>query len=535
MKKIRNIILAGAILLLALGCTQYRVIPYPGGGITGSNTSTVRTAADLYSAIQNAKDGDKIKAKNVVIPTSYLGLMSITKDITITGDMVVGETATTANLSAELRSEGTGKALFSIKSGAIVDFSSLSINVVDAAASSISAIIDVQDGGITAKSFRVETSDNVTVTGIYIGASIKGENVDISTSVSADIKIDANNEDGPDIAGGITGGETTVTLPYDAGTAEEFDAKLKEYGKVRLTEDIAISSFSYTEAGDYSIYLNEKTLTLNAAGTSYINTDTNVSFYNGNVDLKFTNQASTAAHIAMKDDSTLILDNVAMTATSSAINTTASSCTLEVRNDSSITAEGSFAIATNASNPPFGVNIILTDSKFESYYTAVCVNIDAVLTMTRCEASSNHVAVLVRGGKATFEDCKLSSTGLLDVVNDRTDLGYRFETVWGSGTMVSYATLVVGNTMSTAYKYNTEVELINTTLEMTINHGKNDKAKTLFLGSVGEYTTTFKTDNAVQANNARNDYMGPNCIVEYGGQTYELEEKAIGPAVAPFA
>ena len=86
--------------------------------------------------------------------------MSITKDITITGDMVVGETATTANLSAELRSEGTGKALFSIKSGAIVDFSSLSINVVDAAASSISAIIDVQDGGITAKSFRVETSDN---------------------------------------------------------------------------------------------------------------------------------------------------------------------------------------------------------------------------------------------------------------------------------------------------------------------------------------------------------------------------------------
>ena len=140
MKKIRNIILAGAILLLALGCTQYRVIPYPGGGITGSNTSTVRTADDLYSAIQNAKDGDKIKAKDVVIPTSYLGLMSITKDITITGDMFVGETAATANLSAELRSEGTGKALFSIKSGAIVDFSSLTINVADTAASSISAM-----------------------------------------------------------------------------------------------------------------------------------------------------------------------------------------------------------------------------------------------------------------------------------------------------------------------------------------------------------------------------------------------------------
>ena len=534
MKKIRNIILAGAILLLALGCTQYRVIPYPGGGITGSNTSTVRTAADLYSAIQNAKDGDKIKAKDVVIPTSYLGLMSITKDITITGDMVVGETAATANLSAELRSEGTGKALFSIKSGAIVDFSSLTINVADTAASSISAIIDVQDGGITAKSFRVETSDNVTVTGIYIGASINAENVSINGS-SVTVSIDENNADGPVIADSITGDETTATLPYDAGTAEEFDAKLKEYGKVRLTEDIAISSFSYTEAGDYSIYLNDKTLTLNAAGTSYINTDTNVSFYNGNVDLKFTNQASTAAHFAMKDDSTLILDKVTMMATSSAINTTASSCTLEVRNDSSITAEGSFAIATNASNPPYGVNIILTDSKFESYYTAVCVNIDAVLTMTRCEASSNHVAVLVRGGKATFEDCRLSSTGLLDVVNDRTDLGYRFETVWGSGTMVSYATLVVGNTMSTAYKYDTNVELINTTLEMAINPGKNDKAKTLFLGSVGEYTTTFKTDNAVQANNARNDYMGPNCIVEYGGQTYELEEKAIGPAEAPFA
>ncbi len=548
MRTLRKLAIAVLVVFTAMSCTQYQIIPYPfpdGGGYNDS--IDVSTAADLVSAVLKAQNGDVIRSNDVTVPSSLLGVMDISKNITITGNITVTNEMSAYSLgnvaASEMKTTGTGNPLFTVTDGAIVDFSGLHVNVLDTVTNLISAVVDVQSGGIKANGFNVTASSSATVTGVYIGASVSAKNVNITASAII-VSIDAANEDAPTIAETIKNEVTTATLPYDASTPEEFDSLLKEYGKVRLMQDITITSFSYTEAGEYDIYLNEKTLTFNIPGTTnteattQINTGTTVAFYNGTMDLRFSGTPSSRGHLALTDGSTLILDKVIMTAERDAINTTAANCTLEVRNGSSITSTGgSFAIATNASNPPYNVTINLSDSTFDAPFTAICVNIDANLTMTRCKASSNHVAVLVRGGTAKFEDCEFSSRGLVDIEGEdgRTDLGYRFETVWGSGTFVSYATLVVGNTLSTAYKYDTSVELINTTLDMTINPGKNDKAKTLFVGSVGEYSATLKTDNESQADYVRNGaYMGPNCIVECNGTTYELAEKTIGEAVAPY-
>ncbi len=504
-----------------------------GGGISNP-AITVSTAGDFIKAIETADEGDTIVADNVVIPSSYANI-AIEKNIKITGNVTVDDIAATS-LSATVLSDpaNTGNPLFRIIGGATVDFSGFYVTVSEAAAEAISAIVSVADGGIKAENLTVKTPENTTVTGVYIGAAIKAEDVNITTSVVI-VSIDAANNEAPTIAGNIDADndEATTSLPYDVGNDQtEFYEKLEQYGKVRLTEDVTLDGFTHTAGEAYTFYLNENKLTIQKQSSIQIQKGTSLTFIGGKLDILNPTGSTTSANLVLLDSASVTLDNVMMHADGSAIYPYGNNTYVEVRNNSSIIAKGAFAIGTNASVPtPNNVTINLYDSTFDSDATAICMNIDGTLTMERCQASSNHVVVLVRGGHGTFIDSTLSSRGTYiaeaDNPNKPTNMAYYFDGGWRDGTYVAYATLVVGNTMDTAYKYDASATLENTTLEMTINDGVNNEAKTLFIASVGDYDATLTTDDKTQADNIiGGDYFGPNCSVIYNGKTTVLPDNS---------
>ena len=142
--------------------------------------------------------------------------MDISKNITITGNITVANEMSAYSLgnvaASEMKTTGTGNPLFTVTDGAIVDFSGLHVNVLDTATNLISAVVDVQSGGIKANGFNVTASSSATVTGVYIGASVSAKNVNITASAII-VGIDAANEDAPTIAETIENEVTTATLP----------------------------------------------------------------------------------------------------------------------------------------------------------------------------------------------------------------------------------------------------------------------------------------------------------------------------------
>ena len=526
MKTLKTLAIAAFIALIAVSCTQYQIIPIPMPDTGKSDTTTVNTAADFLSAVLSAEDGDTIIADNVSMPSSYLGTMSIANEISINGSINLTDSAATGLAVSTLSTRSSGKPLFSVIGGAIVDFSDLTVSVADSVADLVSAIVSVEDGGITADSFTVTTSQSVTVTGVYIGASVTADKVNITSSTIV-VSIDADNAEGPAIAEGIAGEEITTSLPYDASTPEEYTTALTDYKKVRLTADFDITSFGFQGGNTYDVYLNEHTLTVNTENNASISQNVTAAFYNGSINLTRSNWASSYANLAIWENAKLILDNVDIHGDASTLYPAADNATLIAKNGTSITADGAFAVATNALNPPNSVSIDLTDTTLQADASAICFNIDGVINLTRCNATSNHVVALIRGGKATIQDSTLASNGTYIAEEDNPakpeDMDYYFDGTWGSGTYVAYATLVVGNRVATAYKYPADITLTNTTLRMSINQGVNDKAKTLYIANVGDYATTFTPDNQEQADYIIDGaYFGDDCTVICNGVTIKL-------------
>ena len=522
MKTLKTLAIAVIVALIAVSCTQYQIIPIPMPDTGKSDTITVSTTADFLSAVLSAEDGDTIIADNVSMPSSCLGTMSIANDISINGSINLTDSVATGLAASTLSTRSTGKALFSIIGGATVDFSDLTVNVADSVADLVSAIVSVDNGGITANGFTVTTSEEKTVVGIYIGASVKAKDVSISASVSVNIEIDEENEEAPSIVDKVE-----TSLPYDASTPEEYTTALTDYKKVRLTADFDITSFGFQGGNTYDVYLNEHTLTVNTENNASISPNVTAAFYNGSINLTRSNWASSSANLAIWENAKLILDNVDIHGDASTLYPAADNATLIAKNGTSITADGAFAVATNAAEPPASVSIDLTDTTLKADASAICFNIDGIINLTRCNATSNHVVALIRGGKATIKDSTLASNGTYIAEEENpakpVNMDYYFDGTWGSGTYVAYATLVVGNRISTAYKYPADVTISNTTLSMKINDGINNDAKTLYIANVGEYATTFTTDNQEQADYIIDGaYFGDDCTVICNGVTTKL-------------
>ena len=387
-------------------------------------------------------------------------------------------------------------------------------------------IINVESGSIKAIGLSITATDNIAITGIYIGSSIPASAVVIVSSAIS-VKIDADNAEATDIADTIADNNdnAVASLPYDVGEgtdANTLQTVLEEYGKARLTADLNLSDFLIEGGASNTIYLNEHTLSIEKSSSIVIAAASSVSFENGTINITNPTGTNTNANFAIGSNSTFTIDNVTLNASGSAIFPTAEGVTVIVKNGSVVNSAGAYSIATNAMNPPSDVTVIVEDSTLNANGgTAICANIDMDLTIRKSTLTGTHVTVLVRGGTAEISDSIITSKGTFE-----TDL--RFDgSKWSQGTYVAYATLVIGDTSAMNYNYPANVSLKNVTLDMSRTAASQNQAKRLFLASDDTYPTTLTTDNPdhltwIQGNDL-GGYWGSDCSVSVNGTTTLLE------------
>ncbi len=530
-EKTQEYLYFAAIIIMAASCTQYRIVPYPfppsGGGVDNQLIAT--DSASLLEAIKTASDGDTIEARNVVLTTADASI-SISKNIALKGNISL-ISSTEGNLTTGIETFNTDEragtlSLFRLISNAAVDFSGLTISVSTSAAGEMANIINVESGSIKAIGLSITATDNIAITGIYIGSSIPASAVVIVSSAIS-VKIDADNAEATDIADTIADNNdnAVASLPYDVGEgtdANTLQTVLEEYGKARLTADLNLSDFLIEDGASNTIYLNEYTLSIEKSSSIVIAAASSVSFENGTINITNPTGASNNANFMIGANSTFTIDNVTLNASGSAIFPTAEGVTVIVKNGSVVNSAGAYSIATNAMNPPSAVTVIVEDSMLNANGgTAICANIDMDLTIRNSTLTGTHVTVLVRGGTAEISDSIITSKGTFE-----TDL--RFDgSKWSQGTYVAYATLVIGDTSAMNYNYPANVSLKNVTLDMSRTDASQNQAKRLFLASDGTYPTTLTTDNPdhltwIQDNNL-GGYWGSDCSVTVNGTTTLLD------------
>lgn len=503
-----------------------------GGGI--DNPIIATDAESFLKAIRTAQPGQTVQANNVELTTDDAGI-AFTKDIAIKGLIkVVEPTASSSNIatvSDETIVEKTGTiTLFQIISNASIDFSDLTIIVADNLVDNFSSVIDVQSGSIKADGLKITAeTQTTTVNGIFIGQHISTDAVSITNS-AVKIDIDANNENGPKIAENIEEGndEAITELPYDVSETESFMTTLEEYGKVRLIKNIDLTEFRPSTNKTYKIFLNNQTLTVSSPENSVmmIAPGSDITFIGGTLNANRDSSDPDFSTIMIYENATLTLDSTILNTNLSGIWPYQNNAKLFVKNESQINSNGSFNIATNANKDtetgltPTGVEIHLENSTLtNNYLTPLCVNIDATVDIKCCHLTGNHITALFRGGKATITDSTLKSTGTFSNP-------LRFDGIWGDGSLVAYATLVIGDTHSDNYDYPASVTLNNTTITMGQTESNQNQGKEIFIASDGTYDAALVTDNAEQAdfNRTENGYWGADCSVTYNGNTTQLPD-----------
>ena len=261
---------------------------------------------------------------------------------------------------------------------------------------------------------------------------------------------------------------------------------LSTTGQVRLTANISVSSLTLPEnIREYSIDLNGNTLMADASIPLEIPNGTSMKISNGTFQTNNEGAASNISNLIVGEDSDLILDNVTYNAGPSGIYLYSPNATAEILN-SVITISGAFAVSTNAGDGDEGIRMNIQNSTIKSTDGDSCpvlLNVPGTLTIDKSTIIGGRQAVILRSGQASITNSKLISNGTFTPIEG----SYQEENDWGQGNEVPFATLVVGNRGSAAYKANsTSCILDNTTLEM-----RNPKGKLVYAASDNDATTTF--------------------------------------------
>ena len=238
-------ILTIVLVLAATACTQYPdnwMDYFP----NMPESNTIKTIEDLYLFL--ASDGDGEAEVNLTTDLSWFPI-TVRGNKTITGKLNVTESASsdiTPPQSAVTRS-ASAKVLFEIEDGTAATLSNFTVSIPSEVTDKVASVVSVDAGTIKAENFNVVVSGTATVTGITIGDNTAAANVSITNSKPGKIDIATGNEDSDDILKDITENNTDIpqediSTRFDAATEAEFSEKLSEFGKVRLTADILISS-----------------------------------------------------------------------------------------------------------------------------------------------------------------------------------------------------------------------------------------------------------------------------------------------------
>ena len=435
-----------------------------------------------------------------------------------------------------------------------MNLSDLTVSVSSEIVEDIAAIVSIDKGSVTASDFSVTTDGEKAPVAIAVTANTSADNINISNSnIIVDIPADADQS----LVDKVTSDSSTA-LSYDAASAEEFSNALVEYGRARLTSSISIDSTALSVnndecnntsvddkdpaynrdvldfVGNYTIDLNGNTLTSTVLWDIENNSSMSI---NGEGDLVF-NLGNNSPSICVFESGKLSFDNVTYTSNSD--------CVYLVRNndgmqldvtDSSLTSTGGYyVISTNASAPDVSKNLIIniSNSKItKGKGTALLLNVMSDVTISSgSEITGGFQALIARGGNYRIEDSTLLSTGG-ETVNSEWEYffspdagfpsGFEGYKNWGSGNMVAYAALVIGNATPGSYDYPTTVELYNSTATMTTGD-HNPKAKDIFMASANDQKVILITDDSEVVSKIielgeYETWRGDTCYVQIEGQT----------------
>ena len=315
------------------------------------------------------------------------------------------------------------------------------------------------------------------------------------------------------VAEEVVSGTTTKTV-LTVNVAQDITLESTE------SLDAIIDDVDNTDAKEYVVDLNGHKITQSAA--TQLATSKNLTFTDGTIEFTATGVGAASSMVNPEGAASLTLDGVTLTTKSgSAIyaedtlsGETRAYPTIVIKN-STITAGGSYGVATNAKNNiPDGqeeqISITITNSTITVGSatvagTALFVNVPADVRVENSTLNASYQAVIVRGGTLNLSNTTLNltdytadetvnadnfatmvgsvDTGVVDgawkngFVAGVTDVQtYRLAGVWGQGNALPRAAIVVGNSSSTAYQYTSYVRLSGVTFE-------NEDAAKIIIGS----------------------------------------------------
>ena len=387
------------------------------------------------------------------------------------------------------------KNLFIVGTGAILESDSLTINVDDSAERLFKSVIEVSGGTIRGEKLNIQISDSSAVIGLYIGKETAAENVRIKNSNPGKIDIDKNNNNSEDILNNITEKNPSIpqddiTTRFDAANAEDFISALATYGRVQLKNSFTLTAdtlnsmeqlvgkdeeertYLFLSNGSYNINLNGNTLISEVAW--YVpeaeeGNPTEVTVSNGNLVMNnYPIWDTGETSIQLYSNTSLILDNVSFRSDIGGIWLAQCNNNMEVviKNNSSFTSDGHYAISTNATLPTSeNITITISDSSVTATDgMAILSNVKGNVIIENSNISGVWQAILVRGGQA-----EILGNSRLHASCDYVGTNPYEENGWDQGNMVPFATLVIGNN-SGSYQYPTEcyvADSVNITMDGT--------------------------------------------------------------------
>ncbi|MCD8118507.1 MAG: right-handed parallel beta-helix repeat-containing protein [Lachnospiraceae bacterium] len=283
-----------------------------------------------------------------------------------------------------------------------------------------------------------------------------------------------------------------VTTAGTALTSTEVLTALSEGTVITLGENAEISGTTLSSyiGADSEINLNGYELTITSELA--IADGESLTITNGDI----TSEAAGAA-IYVYDGGSVTLTDTTLTANAYGVfpNGNATSVTI----DSSTVTATVYGVGTNAaSDDNNGVDItiidsVITTSSDSGDNTGVYINTASTVTVENSVITGDRQGMFVRGGTATVTNSVITTTGkfLDDDTQAATNTTYLTTYGWKSGNELPVAALVVGNSSSNAYKYDTTVTLDGVTLTVASHTDVAPQLYAAQYNGAGDYKTTL--------------------------------------------
>ena len=260
-------------MITAVSCRQVHFVIPDTDADTTSETFTATDLDSLVNAVRQAGDGDIIDINNLSINPEWRQLpLRIRNDVKITGSLNVSTFASTRSLEdaenmVNSRAQGNAVSIFEIAGNANAAFSSLKVNVEEAAKKFVKAVVSIDRGNASFSDISV-SSDTVV---IELGAHATADSVTGSLA-GLKIEVSSDNPAAFEIAQEVAD-KTGATPTVDGESFAVIDTvQNKGYDTLQEAFDGAISG-SVIKLGenitpDERFTLKNKTLTLDLNGKS---------------------------------------------------------------------------------------------------------------------------------------------------------------------------------------------------------------------------------------------------------------------------